>query len=459
MAEKVSLLPLPPHSAAAEQAVIGALLLDGGKLWPLVAPILTVADFYRPDHRLIFAAMSELLARGTALDTVTLIAHLEGTGELDAAGGSAYLMRLVRETATGENIEHYARTVRERAQLRQLAEFGRAAERLALGEEGDSAEVIAGQLAARLSALQQQSTAGTGLVVMSDIARELVDDLEARRSGKQGMQTGLADFDHITGGLEPGELTIFAGRPGMGKTALICTVAAHVAREAWVSIFSAEMPRLQLARRLVALLGGPPQDRLRRASCMTNDDWASVTDALSKLAERHIAIDDRQAPTMEHIRAQCLGFKARYGMGVVMIDYLQLARAEGEKRHEVLTNVAYAGKALAKELNCPVIMLSQLNRGVESRENKRPRMSDLRESGGIEEAADLICMLYREGYYDDSFEMPNVTECMIEKHRNGERAQCLWHFAGEFSRMTAIDDNARVLYRNAIRSRKGSSDE
>lgn len=456
MAEVIP-IRLPPHSVAAEQAVIGALLLDGAKLWPLVAPILSAGDFFRPDHRAVFEAAAQLLAGGSALDVVTMIAHLEARHELEAVGGEAYLIRLVRETATGENIEHYARAIRERAQLRQLADFGRAAEKLALGDEGESAESIAGLLANQLSAIQQRSSIGGGLITIADITRELVDDLDARHAGKRGLQTGLADFDQLTGGLEPGELTIIAARPGMGKTATLCTIGAHVSREAWVAIFSAEMPKLQLGRRLLSLLGGPAQDKLRRAERMTQDDWASVTEATGKLSERHIAIDDRQSPTMEHVRAQCLGFRARYGMGLVMVDYLQLAQADGDKRHEVLTNVAYAGKALAKELNCPVIMLSQLNRGVESRDNKRPRMSDLRESGGIEEAADLICMLYREGYYDDRFDMPNVIECMIEKHRNGERGQCLWHFAGEYSRMTALDETGRASYRHAIRSRRGSA--
>ena len=453
MAERVSTLPLPPHSVAAEQAVLGALLLDGAKLWPLVTPILSPTDFFRADHRLIFRAMTELLARGSALDLVTLVAHFEARDELEGAGGQAYLSRLLRETATGENIEHYARAIRERSQLRQLAEFGRRLEKAALGDDGDSAEMIAGRAASQLQIIQSQANLNDGLIEIRDIARELIDDLDARREGKRGLQTGLVDFDHITGGLEPGELTIFAGRPGMGKTALLCAIAAHVSRDAWVTIFSAEMPALQLGRRLLSILGGPPQDRLRRPERMIDDDWANVATALSRLSERHIAIDDRQAPTVEHIRAQCLGFRARLGVGLVMIDYLQLAQAEGDKRHEVLTNVAYAGKALAKELNCPVVMLSQLNRGVEARDNKRPRMSDLRESGGIEEAADVIGMLYREGYYDDRFDMPHVVECMIEKHRNGERGQCLWHFAGEFSRMNALDESARTQYRQMIRGK------
>lgn len=459
VAERVTHLPLPPHSVQAEQNVLGALLLDGAKLWPLIAPILKPDDFYRADHRVVFAAMAELLARGSAVDVVTTIAHLEARREIDAAGGMAYLSSLARETTTGANIEHYAKVVRERSQLRKLAEFGRSVEKLALGDDGDSAETIAGRASSQLMKIQANASGGAGLIVISDIAKQLLDDLDARREGKRGLATGIVDFDHLTGGLEAGELTIFAGRPGMGKTALLCTVAAHVARESWAAIFSAEMPALQLGRRMLALLGGPAQDKLRRPERMTEDDWVSVTDAMRLLTERRIAIDDRQAPTMEHIRAECLGFKARMGLGLVMVDYLQLAQAAGANRYESLLNVAYSGKALAKELACPVVMLAQLNRGVETRDNKRPKMSDLRDSGGIEEAADLICLLYREGYYDDTFDMPNVIECMIEKNRNGERGQCLWNFSGEFSRMTALDEAARAQYRHVIRSRKGTAGE
>jgi replicative DNA helicase len=450
---------LPPHSVAAEQAVLGALMLDAQAAWPLVAPILAPGDFYRPDHRLLYETIAGLAGKGASADLVSVGAALEAAGNLETVGGHAWLMRLVRETATAVTVEHHARLVRERSQLRQLSEFGRLAEKLALGEDGRSAESIAGQLANRLSAIQSQASVGGGLVPITDVVRGLIDDLDARREGKRGLQTGLADFDHLTGGFEPGELTIFAGRPGMGKTALLCTIAAHVARDAWTAVFSAEMPAQQLARRWVSLLGGPSQEKLRRPERMTEADWGAVTSAVGKLAERRIVIDERASPTMEHIRAQCLGLKARFGVGLVMIDYLQLARARGDKRHEELTNVAYGGKALAKELGCPVIMLSQLNRNLESRDEKRPRMSDLRESGGIEEAADLICMLYREGYYNDRFDMPNVIECMIEKHRNGERGQCLWHFAGEFSRMTALDEVARASYRHLIRSRRGNSGE
>jgi replicative DNA helicase len=449
MAAEILNLPLPPHSVEAEQAVLGALLLDGQKAWPLVAPILQSTDFYRPDHRLIFEAIAEL---GGA-DAVTLYAHLERAKKSEQAGGLAYLSRLARETSTGANAEHYARIVRERAQLRGLAEMGRRLEAGAV-EWGTSAEELAADLERQLSELRGRARSGAGLTGADELARQLVDDLERRREGECGLPTGLADFDLLTGGLEPGELTIIAGRPGTGKTSLLVTVADHISREKSVAVFSAEMPALQLARRCTALSGGISQTKLRHPKRLGNDDWVRISEGVSHFGARKLWIDDRQLPPMEHIRAECIGHKARHGLALVLIDYCQLIAGHGANRYEQLREVAYGSKALAKELSCPVVMLAQINRGVESREDRRPRLSDLRDSGSIEEAADIVGLLYCEGYYNQDFDMPNILECAIEKHRNGERGQCLWHFAGEFSRMVALEDSARASYRFAIRNQK-----
>lgn len=449
MAAEVLNLPLPPHSVEAEQAVLGSLLMNGPKVWPLVAPILQARDFYRPDHRLIFENIAELF--GTA-DTVTLYAHMERRKQADNAGGLAYLSRLTRETASTANAEGYARVVRERSQLRALAEMGRRLE-AAASEWGESAEQIAADLERQLSELRGRSKSSQGLVSAQDLARALVDDLERRREGECGLPTGLADFDELTGGLEPGELTIFAARPGMGKTALMVTIAAHVARERPVAIFSAEMPAIALTRRCAALLGGVSQTRLRRPRQLTDDDWGRITEGVSRFGDRKLWIDDRQQPPLEHIRAESIGHKARDGLGLLMVDFCQLVRGRGSNRYEQLADVAYGCKGLAKELSVPVILLAQLNRDVEKRENKRPFMSDLRDSGGIEEAADLIGMMYCESYYDQQFPMPNIVECALEKTRHGERGQCLWHFAGEFSRMAALDPGARAQYRQLLSPR------
>lgn len=453
MAAEILSMPLAPQSAESEQAVLGALLLDCQKAWPLVAPILTGADFYRPDHRAIFEGIAEL---NGAADVVTLFAHLERQKKAEGVGGLAYLSRIMRETSTAANVERYAGVVRERSQLRSLAEIGRRLEADAL-EHGRSAEEIAANLEQRLSELRGRAKGGGELVSSQDLAMALVDDLERRREGATGLQTGLADFDELTGGLEPGELTILAGRPGLGKTALLVTIMAHVGKDHSAVVFSAEMPALQLARRATALLGNVSQTALRRPKRMTDDDWARATDGIGRFGERKVWIDDRQSPTHEHIRAEAIRHKARHGLSLVLVDYCQLVRGHGDNRHQQLTDVAYSFKALAKELAVPVVLLAQVNRGVEQREDKRPRMSDLRESGGIEEAADIVGMLYCESYYDSDFSMPNIVECMLEKHRNGERAQCLWQFAGEFSRMTALDTAARQQYRQTLSPRTGRS--
>ncbi len=453
MAAEILNLPLPPHSTEAEQAVLGALLLDGARAWPLVSPILRPSDFYRPDHRLIFEALAKL--SGNA-DVVTLYAHLERMHAAENVGGLAYLSRLARETSSTANAEQYAKVVRERAQLRSLAEMGRRLEAAAT-EHGTSAEEIAADLERRLSELRGHAKSGSGLLPAQDLARALIDDLEARREGASGLSTGLADFDELTCGLEPGDLAIFAGRPGLGKTALLVTIAAHVSREKPVAVFSAEMPALQLARRCAALLGGISQTMLRRPKRMTDADWERAAEGTGRFSERQIWVDDRQLPPIEHIRAECIGHKARHGLALVLIDYAQLIEGQGANRYEQLRDVAYRSKALAKELATPVILLAQINRGVESREEKRPRMSDLRDSGGLEEAADIIGMLYRQGYYDQAFSMPHVVECMLEKNRNGESAQCLWHFAGELSRMTALDPAARAQYRQTLSPRAAVS--
>jgi replicative DNA helicase len=446
MAAEVAHLPLAPHSVEAEQSVLGALLLDGRRVWPLVAPILQPQDFFRPDHRAVFEAIAAL--DGNA-DAITLYAHLERRQLAEAVGGLAYLSRLSRETSSPANAEAYAKVVRERAQLRGLAEIGRCLEADA-AQHGNSAEEITADLERRLSELRGRAKTGSGLVAAQDLARALVDDLERRREGALGLQTGLADFDELTGGLEPGDLAIFAGRPGLGKTALMVTITAHVSRELSAAVFSAEMPALQLARRCTALLGGVSQTKLRRPKQLTDEDWARVAEGIGRFGERKLWINDRQQPPMEHIRAECIGHKARHGLSLVLIDYCQLVQGNGDNRHQQLTDVAYRSKGLAKELSVPVILLAQVNRGVEHREEKRPRMSDLRESGGIEEAADIIGMMYREGYYNPDFGMPNVVECMLEKHRNGERAQCLWHFSGEFSRMTSLGIEGRQQYRQLL---------
>jgi replicative DNA helicase len=443
-------LPLPPHSVEAEQALLGSLILDA-KAWPRVASQIVAADFYRADHRIIFAAIAALQDTRLAVDVVSITELLERLGTLSDAGGLAYIGRLARDTPSAENIETYAGLVRERSSLRRLKTIG---EEIA-GSACDAGERCAAELTAsaqeNLHRLQRCARTGKGLIGARQLVGELTDDLDARSAGRSvGLRVGLADFDDLTNGLEPGDLVVIAARPGMGKTALLVSIASLVSQTIVAAVFSAEMPSSQLMRRCVALQAEIPQGLLRRPEKLTRDDWSKIDKAAGTIAQRKLWIDDTGSPSLSHIRAEAIALKSRASIGLVLIDYVQLVRGPGANRYEQLRDVAYGLKALAKELAAPIIVLAQLNRGVESREHKRPHISDLRDSGAIEEAADIVGLLYSEGYYDREFSMPYVLECQIAKNRNGERGQCLWHFDGQYSRVVPLDPGAAANYRRVL---------
>lgn len=453
-------LPVPPHSIEAEQAVLGSCMIDA-KAWATIADVLAPSDFYRAEHRVIFEAIGSLARAGKAHDTVLVLQHLERVGQLNDAGGLACLGSLVRDTPTAANVRAYADVVRERSTLRGLSCLAQALERnVSDSGQHTASELIAAHQGA-LIALQARSRDGKGLVSSRDLAADLVDDLDRRQESNPGLSVGLVDFDEVSGGLENGDLVVIAARPGMGKTALLVTIAAHVSERAPVAVFSAEMPAQQLMRRALALGSSVPQGRLRRAKGLSDADWRAITPAIGALAERKLWIDDTALPSLQHIRAESMSLKARHGLGLVLVDYVQLVAGRGKNRYEELRDVAYGLKALAKDLTVPVVVLAQLNRGVEARDEKRPYMSDLRDSGAIEEAADIVGLLYSQGYYDPDFTMPHVLECAIEKNRNGERGQCLWHFSGEHSRVTVLEPEPRAQYRHLREKqrRKGSNDD
>lgn len=457
----VARLPLQPHSVEAEQALLGALLLDSSA-WARVAGAVCVGDIFRPDHRMIFAAITRLAGEGKPCDVVTVSQYLERTGKLESVGGLAYLSSITRDTPTAANAGAYAQAVHDRAALRALGTFAADTERSIVEARGQSAQELIAEAIERLLALQSSARVGKGLISVDDLVRQLVDDLDHRRESDRALKTGLPDFDELAGGgLEPGDLVVIAARPGMGKTALLVTVAAYASSERPVAVFSAEMPAQQLMRRAVALSANVSQGRLRRADRLTDADWQAIVPALGQLGQRRLWIDDKPLPPLSHIRAEAFGLKARHGLGLVLVDYVQLVTGAGANRYEQLRDVAYGLKAIAKELAVPVIVLAQLNRAVESRDHKRPHISDLRDSGAIEEAADVVGLLYSEGYYDSDFGMPNVLECAIAKNRNGERGECLWHFSGEHSRVTVLNPGARAQYLRlrAGQSNRGRSDD
>lgn len=446
----------PLHSVKAEQALIGAVMIDP-KAYSRVGNSVASGDFYRTDHRELWDAICQTLRDGVGVDSVTLVERLERSGAIERAGGREYVADIVSETPGSANAESYARIVREYSTKRRVGDAGRSIAALER-DEASAAEVLAE--AARLVAeLHGSARAGKGLVGSPELVSKLLDDLERRRAGERGLSVGLPDFDALSYGLEPGDLVVLAGRPGMGKTALLVGIAAHVSRTTGVAVFSAEMPAVQLMRRAIASLSRVPQSQLRRPADIDEDGWDKIAQAADSLAARRLSVDDTPSPSLDHLRGEVLSAATR-GLGLVLVDYVQLMRGEGANRYEQLRDVAYGLKALAKEAQIPIIVLAQLNRGVESREDRRPRLADLRDSGAIEEAADIIGLLYSEGYYNPDFLMPSVLECSIEKNRNGERGGCLWHFSGDTCRIGMLDERSKAEYRGLLsRQRSRGKDD
>jgi replicative DNA helicase len=449
MGSNVQRLEIPPHSVEAEQAFLGSLLLDA-TAWSRIWNRIDASDFFRADHRLIFAAIAMLQDKRQAVDSVTVSDYLERQGTLSDAGGLAYIARLANDTPTAANIETYAEAVRERSSLRRLQKIGEEISRLATDTDGRSAAELTANAQENLNRLQTLARNGKGLVGARQLISELTDGLDSWSTRAMGLRIGLEDFDELTCGLEAGDLVVIAARPAMGKTALLVSIAGLVSQTTGAAVFSAEMPAQQLMRRCVALQAQIPQGLLRRPEKLTQEEWSKIAKAAGTIAQRKLWVDDTGQPTLSHIRAETIALKSRASLGLVMVDYVQLVTAAGATRYEQLRDVAYGLKSLAKELSVPIIVLAQLNRGVENREHKRPYISDLRDSGAIEEAADIVGLLYSEGYYDREFSMPYVLECAIEKNRNGERGNCLWHFDGQFSRVVPLDPGAAANYRRLL---------
>ncbi len=451
---EVRALMVPPHSVDAEQALLGLLLLDQ-QVWHRMSGQVVEEDFYRADHRVIFAACEAVADAGGSPDAVAVRDHLARHGQLEQAGGRDYLAELIEAAGSAPNVATYAATVRDQAVLRSL--HSTLTEHTSrIHRQPQQASVHIGEALQALIGLTDRGRSGRGLVSAQKLVGELIDDLDRRRDGERGLSIGLPDFDALSSGLEPGDLVVLAGRPGMGKTALLVSIAAHVARTASVAIYSAEMTSLQLLKRALALVTGIPQNRFRRVELLEEIDWSVIESGTAKLAQRRLWIDDTPSPTLAHVRAETMAARANGPIGLVMVDYVQLVQGTGRNRADELRDVAYGLKGLAKDIGAPIILLAQLNRGVESRDNKRPRLSDLRDSGSIEEAADFVGMLYSEGYYDPEHGMPYVLECLIEKNRHGERGECLWHFSGEFSRVGTLDDGAKAQYRRLRASKRRS---
>jgi len=434
-------LRLPPHSVEAEQSLLGGLMLDQ-RSWDQVADAVGADDFYRADHKLIFVAIGELADRNQPADAVTVSEHLERQGCLDEVGGLGYVGQLVQDTPSAANIQAYARIVRDRAMLRQLIEIGGDIAASAHGSEGQSvAELVdlAEQKVFDIADRGQRS--GVGFKPLKEVLSGTIDRLDVLSQNEgdiTGIGTGFDDMDELTAGLQRGDLIVVAGRPSMGKTTLAMNIAENAAignQKKPTAIFSMEMSAEQLSMRMIGSIGRVNQSHLRSGR-LTDEDWSRVDSAVSMMSTAPIFIDDAPALTPTEVRARARRLKREHDLGLIVVDYLQLMQVSGstENRATEISEISRSLKALARELEVPVVALSQLNRSVEQRPDKRPVMSDLRESGAIEQDADVIIFIYREEVYDPETPRKGVADIIIGKQRNGPIGEFHLTFLGEFTK-------------------------
>ncbi|HEY4367330.1 MAG TPA: replicative DNA helicase [Steroidobacteraceae bacterium] len=432
---------VPPHSVEAEQAVLGALMLDN-RTWDAIADRLVADDFYRRDHQLIFGAIAELAAKSEPSDAVTLAESLERQGHGEQTGGLAYLAGLVRDTPSAANVRAYAEIVRERSTLRRLISVGGEIAASAYNPEGRIASEIVDEAERRVFEIAESGNkVGSGFLPLREELGRLIDriDLLHQHKGQlPGLSTGFAELDRMTAGLQKGDLIVVAGRPSMGKTTFAINIAENAAfgsKNAKVGIFSMEMSREQLAFRMISSLGRVDQTRLRVGN-FADEDWSRINAAISLMKDAPIYIDDTGALTPTDVRARARRLKREHGLDLIVLDYLQLMQVAGTKENRAteISEISRSLKALAKELAVPIIALSQLNRSVEQRTDKKPVMSDLRESGAIEQDADLIMMIYREEVYDKNTTRKGVADIIITKQRNGEIGEIQLTFQGKYTK-------------------------
>lgn len=442
-------LKVPPHSIKAEQSILGGLMLDNSA-WDQIADLILENDFYRHDHCMIFRAMTHLADHSKPFDVVTLSEWLDSREELDTVGGLAYLGSLAKDTPSAANIKAYAHIVRERSIFRQLITVGTEIVDDAFNSDGrESVEILDVAESKVFQIAEKGAKSQKGFVGMPTLLRTAVDRIDTlfqQDSPITGLTTGFNDFDDKTSGLQKGDLVIVAGRPSMGKTTFAMNVAENAAIEVGkpVAVFSMEMPGDSLAMRMISSVGRIDAHKIRTGK-LGDEDWPKLTHAVGVLNEAPIYIDDTPALTPNELRAKARRLTREAGeLGLIVIDYLQLMQVHGksDNRTAEISEISRSLKGLAKELNCPVMALSQLNRSLEQRPNKRPIMSDLRESGAIEQDADLIVFIYRDEVYNPDSEDKGIAEIIIGKQRNGPIGTVRQTFIGQFTRFENYIGNA-----------------
>ncbi|HEU4664260.1 MAG TPA: replicative DNA helicase [Dokdonella sp.] len=444
----IEALRVPPHSVEAEQAVLGGLMLAPDS-WDRVADRLVEDDFYRKDHRLIFRAIGELSAKSMPYDAVTLGDWFQAQNLVDLVGGASYVIELANSTPSAANITAYADIVREKSVLRQLIDAGTEIAGDAFQPEGRTSQELLEVAEQKVFHIAEAGARGRkGFVPMRSAVKEAFQILHQRyenRGSVTGLPTGFIDLDEMTAGLQPSDLIIVAARPSMGKTAFSVNMAEYAALKTKkaVAVFSMEMSASQLAFRLISSLGRINQQHLRTGD-LAEEEWPRVTNAITLLSEAKIFIDDTPALSPSELRARSRRLKREHDLGLIVIDYLQLMQVPGTKENRAteISEISRSLKALAKELNVPVIALSQLNRSLEQRTDKRPVMADLRESGAIEQDADVIMFIYRDEYYNPESGEKGVAEIIIGKQRNGPTGMVKLAFLGHYTKFENLASNS-----------------
>ncbi|MBN9286642.1 MAG: replicative DNA helicase [Gammaproteobacteria bacterium 39-13] len=431
---------MPPHSLDAEQAVLGGLMLDN-RAWDQIADKIVEKHFYRRDHQLIFRAMIKLMEDNKPLDVITVSEELQRMEVQDEVGGLAYLGELAKNTPSAANIAAYADIVYERSILRELISVGTTITESAFDPQGRASAEILDEAEKKVFDIAEKGVRGSGPENIRSIVSKTLDNIEKRfqeHNPITGIPTGFADFDRMTAGMQPGDLVIVAGRPSMGKTVLGMNIAEHAAirSQKSVLVFSMEMPGEALALRMLSSLGRIDQNKLRTGK-LAEEDWTRLTSAVGLLSNAKLYIDETPALTPIEMRARARRVaRERDALGLIVVDYLQLMRggSNSENRTAEISEISRSLKALAKELHVPIIALSQLNRSLEQRPNKRPVMSDLRESGAIEQDADLIVFIYRDEVYHEDSPDKGTAEIIIGKQRNGPIGTVRLTFMGQYTR-------------------------
>ena len=444
---QIAQLRIPPHSLEAESSVLGGLLLDNSA-WDRVNDLLKDADFYRYEHRLVFEAMSSLINASKPADVITVFEHLQSLGKSEEVGGLAYLNSLAQYVPSASNIRRYAEIVRERAILRKLVTASDEIATNAFNPKGRPVATILDESEQKIFNIGEEgSRMKRGFQGMDTLVVDLLDRVQEMADNPNditGVPTGFYDLDRMTAGLQGGDLVVLAARPSMGKTALAINIAEHVALNEGlpVAVFSMEMGAAQLAVRVVGSIGRIDQSHLRTGK-LTDEEWPRLTEAIEKLRNISLHIDETAGLTASELRASARRLARQCGkLGLIVVDYLQLmsgSSSDNENRATELGEISRGLKMLAKELGCTVIALSQLNRSVEQRPDKRPMMSDLRESGAIEQDADIIMFIYRDEYYNkDTTKEPGVAEVIIAKQRNGPTGTVKLTFLKNLTRFESL---------------------